>query len=196
MNFFRYYLVSLLLAGSINIIAMQAYAASPGLPYEDIPKPDFSTPVTLEEVREAFYRYSAPAIVEKLMENKGANWDVIMNKVAGGDGDWIHHTIYFISPGTDAGTSDDVRMALANALPKNPKAVLCAEINGKYPSLEVCSLPFIESEYYFVKDYGEGTLAALHLVDAPELLEVRDNCARVLRELLEAGEKDHKEGRW
>lgn len=197
LNSFRRWFPSILLAFFMNSFALQANATVPvNFTRAAIPKPEFSTPVTLEEVQAAFCKYSSSAIVEKLMENNHANWNMILSKVEAGDADWIHHVLYYISPGTDAGSSTDVRISLAHALPNNPEAVLAAEINGKYPLVRVCDLPFIEPEYAFIVDYGNRTLAALRKVNKPELLEVRNNCEVMLKEGLANCEKIYKEGRW
>ena len=54
--------------------------------------PKFHTPVTQEEVRSAYYKYSAPSVVRALHENNAANGDMIMDKVSSGDAGWISTT--------------------------------------------------------------------------------------------------------
>ncbi len=165
-------------------------------PY-DAPLPDFSTPVTLEEVRLAYYRYSAVSIVKKLHENHAANWKMIMSRVEKGDPDWIAYSARYISPGTDAGATTGYTVALALALPNNPKAVLELETGGGGRSLlAVCTLPFIEPEYDFIRAYGKKTLDALREVKDDYLLESRDTCIRRLQNSLEMAEKRKAEGKW
>lgn len=165
--------------------------------YDDIPRPRFSTPVTHEELRAAYYRYSAIAVVNALAENDYANYDYIFDQVASGDGDWIRDFVSYVAPGADAATGEGVGIALAHALPNNPKAVLQLDEDSMGPSLRrICTLPFIEPEYEFIKDYGERTLAALQKVDDPYLLEARDLCIKRLKKSLANCEKIYKEGKW
>ncbi len=162
----------------------------------DAALPPFSTPVTHEEVRLAFYKYSAPAIVRKLMENDAANWNMIMKKIAEGDADWIYHAAAYIRPGADAGSTEEFTDALALALRYNPGEVLLLEQGIGISMLNVCSLPFVEPEYDFVKSYGQKALAALRKVDNPWLEESRATCLRRLQEQMDRAEKDYQEGRW
>ena len=159
--------------------------------------PIFSTPVTLEEVRLAYYKYSGPAIVKALHTANAANWNLIMDSVAAGDADWIFYSAIYIAPGTDAGPSTEYTITLALALSNNPKAVLELESSGPGRSLlSVCDLPFIEPEYAFIKSYGEKTLAALRGLDQPYLADSRDICLDRLEKSLASAAKAHAEGRW
>lgn len=167
------------------------------LPPYDAPMPKFSTPVTIEELRAAYYRYSVVAIVRALTENNWEGYDYIFEKVASGDRDWINAFITYVAPGTDAASAEGVTIALAYALPNNPNAVLYLDDYTTGPSLaRICTLPFIEPEYEFIRDYGKRTLAALRRVDDPDLLETRDICIRRLQESLNYCEKIYKEGKW
>lgn len=158
--------------------------------------PPFSTPVTPEEVRLAFQEYSAKAIVKKLMENNETNWRMVMEKIAEGDAEWIFYATIYIKPGTDAGSSEEFKDALAYALQHNPAAVLSLEGGIGIPLLEVCGWPFVEPEYDFVLSYGEKALAALHAVDSPYLQEYRDICIQRVQSGFDFLKKEYREGRW
>ncbi len=164
-------------------------------PY-DAALPPFSTPVTCEEIRLAFYKYSGPAIVRKLTEGDAANWTMILAKIEAGDPEWITCAAAYIAPGTDAGATTDLLVALAFGLPRNPQAVLSQEVGLGLSMLSVCSLPFIEPTYDFVKSYGEETVAALLRVDEPYLLDARDTCLRRMREALDRAETVFASGHW
>ncbi|CAK7043135.1 MAG: hypothetical protein DELT_02913 [Desulfovibrio sp.] len=164
-------------------------------PY-DAPLPPFSTPVTCEEVRLAYYRYPAPSIVKKLMENNETNWRMIMGKIVEGDAEWISCATRCIRPGTDAGATGELKDALAYALQHNPAAVLSQEQGFGISMSEICSWPFIEPEYDFVLSYGEKALAALHAVDIPYLQESRDICIQRLQSGFDFLKKEYREGRW
>jgi len=165
-------------------------------PY-DPPLPPFSTPVTREEVRLAFYTYSAPAIVRKLLEGDAANWNMILDKIIEGDKDWIIDATTFIAPGTDAAATTGLIAAMAYGLSKNPEAVLLQEVAGLGVSmLDICTMPFLEPTYEFVVSYGKETLAALQQVDKPYLIDSRDTCIRRLRETLKYSEEVVAKGLW
>lgn len=150
------------------------------------PLPPFSTPVTRDELRSAYYRYSAPAIVAKLAEGNGENWTMIMDKIAEGDSDWITHAVIYIAPGTDAASHTSLLVALAFGLEKNPEAVLAQEVGGLGLSmLNICAMPFIEPTPEFVMRYGKETLAALGRVDKPYLLDSKDACMQRMQKVLQ-----------
>ena len=163
----------------------------------NVPMPKFSTPVTIEELRAAYLKYSAVAIVRALVKNDWENYDFIFDKVASGDEEWIYAFVTYVAPGTDAASAEAIPIALAYALPNNPKAVLALDNNVITPSLyKVCRLPFIEAECEFINDYSKRTLKALRQVDDPELLDARDVCIRRLQEGLDYCDKLYKEGKW
>ena len=163
---------------------------------DSILAPKFSTPVTVEEVRAAYYAYSLPSLVKALREGDAANWDMIMDNVSAGDADWIFATAVYILPGTDAGATTDVIVSLAYGLPNNPEAVLLLETSAHISMLPICNMPFIEPEYEFIMEYGKKTLAALRKVEKPYLIESRDTCMRRLQEGMSYAQKEHAAGRW
>lgn len=184
---------------AVLLIAACARQGSPLLsdpdPY-DAPLPPFSTPVTQEEIRLAHYAYSGPAIVRKLTEGNAENWNMIMDRISNGDENWITYVNY-IAPGTDAGTTTDLIVSMAYGLSKNPSAVLAQGSHGFGFSLEqLCSLPFIEPTYDFVKNYGQETLEALQQVDKPYLTDARDTCIRRLRDSLGYCDEIYVKGEW
>ena len=208
--------ISLLLLTSIPFIgvAQNSTLETPHVgeyPPYNAPMPTFSTPVTIEELRDAYYSYSVVAIVNVLhenmllceddesvcRENDEANSNYIFNKVASGDEEWIHALVTYVSPGTDASASTEVMVTLARALSNNPKAILALDKKTIAPSLyNICGLPFIEPEYEFIKAHGKKTLKALRQVDDPELLDSRDACIRRLQEGLDYCDQLYKEGKW
>ena len=145
--------------------------------------------MTLEELREelrtAYYTHSLLSIVEGLQQNGGANWKLILDKVASGDRDRITGVALYVIPGAEEAAAREYLAATALALPKNPEAVLVLKNFPASGSLyHICSLPFIEPEDEFIISYAKRTLAALRRVDDPELRESRDTCMRHLQETL------------
>lgn len=148
----------------------------------DSPTPNFSTPVSIEELRLAFYRYSVVAIVRALHENNEANWNMILNKAAAGEGDWIYALNTYVAPGTDAASSTAVIVTMAEALSNNPEAVLNLSFTTGPSLYRVCSFPFIEPDYEFLKDHTNKTMNALQAVNKSYLLDLRDYCMLTLRD--------------
>lgn len=193
-----------LAALSLTLLLLTACAAEPVKnpvvdSSEDLygaPLPEFSSPVTLEELRMAFYRYSVVSIVKALHEGNEFNWNYLLNKVREGDADWTYALRTYVAPGADAGAATDVLITYATALPNNPQAILQLNLGRGDSLARVCNLPFIEPEYEFVRNYGEKTLAALQSVEEDYLLESRDLCARYLRESLDKAEAIWRSGRW
>lgn len=172
-----------------------AAAANEPNPY-DAPMPSFSTPVTYEEIRLAYYQYSAVSIVKALHLNNAANWNMILGKVQEGDEKWIQALLAYISPGTDAGASTEVLVSLALALPNNPKAILALAYRPGPPLYQICRTPFIEPEYDFIADYGKRALAALERVDEKYYLEPRDICSTILQDSLDHLKGIYEKGGW
>ena len=176
------FLLILYLFGAFSAQA-ETVGTSRGVPLK------FSTPVTLEEISAAFYRYSVVAIVAELHKNDAANWNIVLNNVAQGDEDWVFEAAMCIAPGAEGQDRTDLFAALAHALTNNPEAVLTMEGGPGLSYYKMCRLPFPDQDHEFVKNYSAKTLAALDRIEDPYLFEARDLCARYLREALERWEE-------
>ncbi len=85
-----------------------------------------------------------------------------------------------LAPGADAGAAEELPIALAFALPKNPRAVL-AVLGGGFPVEDVCSAPFIEGTVKDIPAYVKEAKAAVARVTDAKLAKVRDACLAELR---------------
>jgi hypothetical protein len=165
----------------ILFIAQACATQKAGNEVYNAPRPNFSTPVSIEELRSAFYGYSVVAIVAALRENNEANWNMLLDKARAGEGDWIYALNAYVAPGADAANSTAIIVTLATALSNNPEAVLNLGFSHGPSLYQLCSLPFIEPEDEFLEDYAHKTLHALQNIDKPYLLDLRDYCLRTLR---------------
>ena len=66
-------------------------------------------------------RRGAHAVVAKLVG--GGEWEAVLAHIDAGAGSWVALTLA-LAPGTDAGASEELGIALSYALPRNPMAVL------------------------------------------------------------------------
>ena len=146
-----------------------AFIASPSLQ-------GATPPYTAGEVRAAIVRNGARAVVMRLQRD-GLWVPSVVEPIARGEAEWIALAAD-LSAGTDAGTSEDLVISLASALPINPTAVLRAldRNSGLLTTDSVCSLPFIEPDAAFLAAYWSRTAAALRSAGTDTTPAVRDAC--------------------
>lgn len=111
-------------------------------------------------------------------------WDAAMEQVAKGSSKWIDIAGQ-LAQGSDAGTAEDLGIVLAQALPRNPAAVLRVldqDDDAVVLGLNrVCGTPFIETTPAFNAAYERRASLALAHVRAPELAYKRDRCLARLK---------------
>ncbi|MGF6604836.1 hypothetical protein P3T23_009592 [Paraburkholderia sp. GAS448] len=126
-------------------------------------------------------RLGADQAVHQLVAS--GEYDRVLNHIQNGNGRWIALAPR-LAPGTDAGTAEDLGIALAYALPENPEAVLSV-IDGKDGPVigvsRVCGVPFIEGTIGDVHAYTERAVAAVSRADRPDLAHVRLACLDALQ---------------
>ncbi len=97
---------------------------------------------------------------------------------------WLGRAAYIeLAPGTDAGTSEDLGICLAHALPLAPATVLRATNLKNGPVLgvsRVCGVPFIEDTLKDVPAYIRAAQTKVGAVAAPELQDVKAACLKQL----------------
>ena len=132
-------------------------------------------------VEPALSRDGAKAVVDALW--KSDRWRGVEKRIGSGDGAWLALAPR-LAPGTDAGASEGLGIALAYALPRNPRAVLAVLGPPDGPvSLtgdRVCGVPFIEDQVKDLPAYRRRAIRAVHDVRAPALAGVRGACLRSL----------------
>lgn len=143
--------------------------------------------LTPEFLRESCYNSGAVNTVRALSAEGSAMWKELMELIASGDSTWIIHVPLFAS-GTDAGNATQLTIALATALPKNPQAVLSLEYS--FVSLRnVCSLPFINPDEAFIKQYSQDVLRAMREINDPYMQMDKEICLIRLRHAVDMANK-------
>ncbi|HQS59818.1 MAG: hypothetical protein B7Y56_15750 [Gallionellales bacterium 35-53-114] len=128
----------------------------------------------------------ARAVVDDLWRNY-PKWKQFLDGVSSGHPKWLK-AAYAISPGTDAGSSEDLGDALSRAFLKAPYDQLVVdyakEIKGKKPLNEICYMGW-DGEYPGgVEDYIEKAKLALSKRQAEQLEPIRNACLKGLNHTL------------
>ncbi|BCF88778.1 hypothetical protein [Paraburkholderia largidicola] len=145
--------------------------------------PVFAQPLTPAQVTRDIQAHGARATVQSL--NRAGRLDAVLNQIATGNTAWVRLS-RSLAKGTDAGDSTGLSVALARALPKNPKAVLGVLDDGPVTGATVvCSVPFIEPTPREIKDYLERAIPAVKGTSVSERLPQRAPCLRALERVAE-----------
>jgi hypothetical protein len=118
----------------------------------------------------------APKVAQRIDsdENFGRS---VTNGIATGDSLWLQVAAE-ITPASSAAQAS-LTIALASALPHSPARVL-ALVGAKYPTEEVCGIPFLKADSSLVTSYHDEAAAALGRASAPPLAATRDACRAAL----------------
>ena len=140
--------------------------------------------ITPQEISAKIKADGAKAVVDRL--DHSGQWWAITNHIAHGSSKWIV-LAPALSNGTDAGTSESLKISLAYALPKATAATL-ETLDPHATSLpislqEACSSPFIEDSREHKRSYKRRTLATLHRIHEPELRAAAAACSNELRQV-------------
>ena len=121
--------------------------------------------------------HGAKATVGKLIAGKRPRpWEAILRKIEAGDSRWLA-VAGELAAGTDAGTSEDLQVVLARALPRNPAGVLrLAESQSFLAIDDLCGAPFIEPEPAFLNRYLHRTRRSLMNMHDATVEERRAQC--------------------
>jgi hypothetical protein len=98
---------------------------------------------TPERIAATVRAHGAHRAVDRLSDSQ---WDAIIDRMERGEAAWIALAPQ-LAPGSDAGRSEELGIALAFALPRNPHAVLAAldpHDGIVLGARRVCGRPFIE----------------------------------------------------
>ncbi len=141
------------------------------------------TALTLQTVQHRLAEIGPTATVREL--DGGGRWEQVLDHIGSGDPRWIALARPLAS-GTDASTAETLSAALAEALPKSPRAVLNA-LNLKGPVSitpgSVCNAPFFEGATIDIPAYKASTLRILGTVSDARLTRRRDACVSRLQDL-------------
>src|ERR1700749_1434235 len=134
--------------------------------------------LTPSSIRADIARHGAAAVVDRLW--KSGDYDRIMEKVGEGSDEWLA-LVPLLGPGADAGAAEDLPIALAYALPNNPRGVLMI-LRGKngFSVDEVCGAPFIEPTREQLQNWFARSRKALETMNDKKLQTMKEKCALAL----------------
>ena len=133
--------------------------------------------------------------IEHLIESRGAHdavvyldkvdeLDYMFDQIGRGKSEWVAIAPR-IAPGTDAYAAEALGISLAQALPRNPLAVLrVVDLATKYGGLavdRVCGTPFIEVTRAYNNAYKRRAIPAVGRVRDPTLAAARAKCLARLK---------------
>lgn len=132
------------------------------------------TPLNPSAIAADIKAHGADAVVTHLFTS--GDYDRVLDHIDKGEAAWVALAPK-LAPGTDAGTAESLVIALAFALPKNPRAVL-ALIAGKdaFPVEDVCGAPFIEGTIGDIPAYVKKARAAVSRVSDAKLAKAKAAC--------------------
>jgi hypothetical protein len=108
-------------------------------------------------------------------------YSLVLDHIAAGEDEWVALAPR-LAPGTDASTAEGLTIAMAEALPRNPAAVLTRIefARGTLSSERVCGVPFIEGTPVDVPAYIRSAEAAVSAIRIPQLQAVKATCISAL----------------
>lgn len=145
----------------------------------------FATPApSSRAILAEIMRIGAKATVEELSKGgRRTQFDSVLDRIGSGDPAWIALAPK-LATGTDGEASEGLGIALAEALPKNPGAVLRTIDPGNPLILgpaRVCGMPFIEPSRGFLRRYRTRALKALAQMRDPAVEQMKVTCISILR---------------
>jgi hypothetical protein len=161
--------------GRALALAWAALAFTAARPADAAPR--FAAHPTPAEIGASLARYGARATVNALFDER--RWDYVSDRIGAGESAWVALAAK-LAPGADAGTAEDLPIALAFALPRNAPAVLAAVQTGAFDVAEVCDAPFIEDTVSDIPAYRRRAAAAVRRVAEPQLAAVKAACLAAL----------------
>jgi hypothetical protein len=141
--------------------------------------PRFAAQPTPAEIATSLSQYGAHATVAALFEQR--RWDFVSDRIGAGETPYVALAAKLAS-GADAGTAEDLPIALAFALPHNAPAVLAvlASPGGGFDVAEVCDAPFIENTVSDIPGWRRQAAVAVRRVADPRLGAVKTACLAAL----------------
>lgn len=148
--------------------------------------------LTLSEIKFAIGQYGSPVVVRWLVNN--GQWERVMTRAATGRGDWIA-LVASLDPGGAAHPGEEISVALASALPHNPRAVLAIlDVDGgsRLGPAIICSPPYFDGEGPAFDEGSRGgpeayrrrALTALRSVSDTKLVAARHACIAELQQAI------------
>jgi hypothetical protein len=138
-------------------------------------------PVTPAEVRAMLAARGARATVQTLADPDTNNrWETVVRGIAMGEQPWLD-LVPQLRNGTDAGTTDDIVIALSDAVITNPTAALRLFVPQPTDAENFCTDNGFETPAEQTRAYFAAAIAAVESVGAPELQSIKAACLARLR---------------
>jgi hypothetical protein len=116
-------------------------------------------PISAAQIGRNIHAQGARPVVQSL--DRTHRFDSVLDRIASGSGAWVRLAPQ-LAKGTDAGDSFGLTVALAEALPKNPAAVLAVLDDGPVTGANVvCAVPFVEPAPGVVQTYLDKAIPAV-----------------------------------
>ncbi|MCW7548252.1 hypothetical protein OO184_09950 [Photorhabdus sp. APURE] len=143
---------------ALNLLAFNSYAAGSfrtANPYSNL---------TPKQVTEKVNSMGARKFVISTLPNTDdSTWDYILSHISSGNSEWLN-IVPILSTGVDAGSAEDLTIAVATAIPKNASVVLSIlnDANVSISTDSVCSLPFYSGTEAEINKYVIESIRALY----------------------------------
>ena len=157
------------------LAALAPLALAFGAPADAAPR--FASHPTPAKITSALARYGPRATVNALFDER--RWDYVSDRIGAGEAAYVALAPK-LAAGADAGTAEDLPIALAFALSRNAPAVLTALATGAFDSGEVCDAPFIEGTVKDIPAWRRRAAAAVRRTADPKLAAVKAACLEAL----------------
>ena len=130
--------------------------------------------LTSAQIAQDIRSHGARSVVQTL--DHAGRFDTVLSRIASGKADWIR-LAPDLAKGTDAGNSTSLSIALAKALPRNPRTVVKALRHDSVIGADsVCGLPFIEPTQSEVTTYLDKAIPAVTGVPKSDQFPQRTAC--------------------
>lgn len=106
----------------------------------------FATPqITSEQLKHRINTIGAKSVISELFKGDESQWNFVLGKIGSGENNWLAVAVaVLLAPGSDAASAETLKVAVANAIPRNPAGTLAILNDDVFPlsTQRVCGLPF------------------------------------------------------
>jgi len=166
-------------ANASNSAAPPANAAAPAAHSQNAAAPAAGG-LTAAQVGAMIDRDGAAKTVQSFDQgDANVPFDQVLDGIGSGNQEWLA-LVPKLAPGVDGGTATGLKIAIAEALPRNAAAVLRLGSDG--PAEESCAYPMIEPTAAETQAYFAAAIPAVEAIDDPALQAAKTICLTKLRE--------------
>ena len=135
--------------------------------------------ITASDMIARINRDGGKQVLADLWEHE-PEFDAVISGIESANRDWLQ-VAALLKPFSDAGSSEQIDMAVGRALPKDPQRVLHLIGHNGFQLDFVCTSPFDEPAPGVAKEYERRALAALATLNDPDLKSVAAECAKHIK---------------